>query len=136
MTKEEEIGSEEDNSSRVTMLENFDFEDVWSFKHPHMNVKESREKLCEVEVPIEKRTFRIFQKEERDDYDYALESNLLRVWEYTKAKCKEKIVPYNFQKQEQLQKEVIFLGLDYLFVGIYKKPWESPYKTYIAIFWN
>jgi hypothetical protein len=51
-----------------------------------------------------------------------LESNLLRVWEYTKAKWKQKFVPYKSQKQEQLQKEVILLRLDYFFVEIHKEP--------------
>jgi hypothetical protein len=39
-TKEEKIGSEENNSSRVTMPKSFDFEDMWSFNHPHLSVKE------------------------------------------------------------------------------------------------
>jgi hypothetical protein len=44
-TREEEIGSDEDNSSRITTLESSNFEDVWSFNHPHLNVKEHWEKL-------------------------------------------------------------------------------------------
>ncbi len=55
-TQEEEIGSEEDNSSY--------FKDVWSFNHPHMSMKERWEKLCQVEIPVEKGTFRAFQKKE------------------------------------------------------------------------
>jgi hypothetical protein len=43
---------------------------------------------------------------------------------------------YIFKKQGQLEKEVIILGLDYFFVGIYREPHEPPYKTYIVIFWN
>jgi hypothetical protein len=39
-----------------------------------------------MEVPIEKRAFRALQEEENDDYNYVLESNILQVWEYTKAK--------------------------------------------------
>jgi hypothetical protein len=39
-----------------------------------------------VEVLVEKRTFQAFQEKEHDDYIYALELNLLQVWEYTKAK--------------------------------------------------
>ncbi len=31
---------------------------------------------------------------------------------------------------------MIILGLDYFFVGIYRKPQELPYKTYIILFWN
>jgi hypothetical protein len=86
MIKEEETKSEEDNSFGVTMPKFFDFKDLWSFNHPHLSVKDSQEKLCQMEVPIEKRTFRTFQEEEHSDYNYILESNLLRVWEYTKAK--------------------------------------------------
>jgi hypothetical protein len=56
-TKEEEIKSEEDNSSRVTMPKSFDFKGVWSFNHPHLNVKEHQEKLHRVDMPIEKGTF-------------------------------------------------------------------------------
>jgi hypothetical protein len=84
--KEEEIGIEEDISSRMTRFKSFDFEDVWNFNHPHLNIKEHWEKLRQVEVPIEKGASCTFQKEECDDCDYALESILLRIWEYTKAK--------------------------------------------------
>jgi hypothetical protein len=45
-------------------------------------------------------------------------------------------VPYISKKQNQLEKEVIILGLDYFFVRIYKEPQKPPYKTYIAVFWN
>ncbi len=44
-TKEEEIGSEEDSSYGVTMLEIFDFEDMWTFNHPHLSMKDHWEKL-------------------------------------------------------------------------------------------
>jgi hypothetical protein len=44
-TKEEETGSEEDNSSRVTTLENFNFEDVWSFNHPQSEHERTSRKL-------------------------------------------------------------------------------------------
>jgi hypothetical protein len=54
--REEIIGSEEDNISRVTTLESSDFENVWSFNHPHLSVKKHREKLCQVE----KGTFWVF----------------------------------------------------------------------------
>jgi hypothetical protein len=63
----------------MTMLESFNFEDVWSFNHPHLNVKECQEKLHWMEVPMEKGKFQVFQEEERDDCDYALKSNLLQV---------------------------------------------------------
>ncbi len=53
-----------------------------------------------------------------------------------KAKQEQRFVPYTSKKQEQLEKEVILLGLDYFFVGIYKEPKEPPYKTYIIVFWN
>jgi hypothetical protein len=49
-------------------------------------MREHQENLCQVEVPIEKRAFQVFQEEERDNCDYALESSLLQIWEYTKAK--------------------------------------------------
>jgi hypothetical protein len=45
-------------------------------------------------------------------------------------------VPYISKKQEQLDKKVILLGLNYFFVGIYKEPQKPPYKTYIVVFWN
>lgn len=83
-------------------------------------------------MPIEKRTFQAFQEEENDDCNYVLESNVLRVWEYTKAKWEEMFVPYNSKKQNQLEKEVIILGLNYFFVKIYKEPQKPPYKTYIT----
>jgi hypothetical protein len=59
-TKEEEIGSDEDNSSRITMLESFNLENVWNFNHPHMSMKEHWEKLHQVEVLVEKGTFQAF----------------------------------------------------------------------------
>jgi hypothetical protein len=43
--REEEIGNEEDNNYQMIMLESFNFEDVWSFNHPHLSMKECREKL-------------------------------------------------------------------------------------------
>jgi uncharacterized glyoxalase superfamily metalloenzyme YdcJ len=49
-------------------------------------MKEHREKLHRVEVPIEKGAFRAFQEEECDNCDYILKTSLLRVWEYTKEK--------------------------------------------------
>jgi hypothetical protein len=39
-TREEETGSEEESSFGMTMLESSDFEDAWSFNHPHLSVKE------------------------------------------------------------------------------------------------
>jgi hypothetical protein len=62
------------------------FEDMWSFDYPHLSMKEHREKLHRVEVPIEKGAFRAFQEEECDNCDYILKTSLLRVWEYTKEK--------------------------------------------------
>ncbi len=86
MIMEEEIRNGEDNNFGVTILKSYNFEDVWSSNHPHLSVKKCREKLCQVEVLVEKRTFQAFQEKEHDDYIYALELNLLQVWEYTKAK--------------------------------------------------
>jgi hypothetical protein len=76
-TKEGEIGNDEDNSSRITTLESSNFEDMWSFNHPHLNMKEHWEKLHRVEVPIEKGAFQAFLEEEHDDYNYVLKSSLL-----------------------------------------------------------
>ncbi len=53
--KEEETGSEEDNSFGVITLESSNSEDVWSFNHPHLSMKEHREKLCQVEVLVKKK---------------------------------------------------------------------------------
>jgi hypothetical protein len=39
-TREEKIKSEKDSSYGVTTLESFDFEDVWNFNHPHLNVED------------------------------------------------------------------------------------------------
>ncbi len=94
--RKEEIGSEEDSNSRVTTLESFDFKDVWNFNHPYMSVKECQKKLRQVEVFVEKGVFQAFQEEERNDCNYVLESSLLRVWEYTKAKQEKRFVLYNF----------------------------------------
>jgi hypothetical protein len=121
-TREEEIGSEEESNIGRTMLESFDFENVWTFNHPHLSMKEHQEKMHQVEVPIKKRAFQAFYEEEHNDYDYVLGSSLLQVWEYTKANQEKKFVPYKSHKQEQLEKEVILLGLDYFFVKIYRIP--------------
>jgi hypothetical protein len=43
--KEEETRSDEDSSSRVIMLESFDFKYVWSFNHPCLSMKEHQDKL-------------------------------------------------------------------------------------------
>ncbi len=56
-TREEKTRSEKDNSFGVTTLKNFDFKDMWSFNHPHLNVKDCWEKLRQVEVPIKKGEF-------------------------------------------------------------------------------
>lgn len=69
--REEEIGNEEDNNYHMIMLESFNFEDVWSFNHPHLSMKECREKLHSVEVPIEKGAFQVFQEQECNNCDYA-----------------------------------------------------------------
>ncbi len=60
----------------------------------------------------------------------------MQVWEYTKAKQEERLVLDISKKQLHLEKEVILLRFNYFFVKIYKEPQESPYKTYITIFWN
>jgi hypothetical protein len=86
--REEESKSEEDSISGVTTPASLNFKDVWSFNHPHLNVKEHWEKLHWMEVLVEKGTFWVFQEEEHDDYNYTLESSLLWVWEYTKANKK------------------------------------------------
>ncbi len=39
-TRDEETRNEEDDSSRMTTIESFDFEDVWSFNHPHLSMKD------------------------------------------------------------------------------------------------
>jgi hypothetical protein len=39
----------------VTTPESYDFKDMWSFNHPHLSVKDHREKLHQVEVLVEKR---------------------------------------------------------------------------------
>lgn len=36
--KEEGTRSEENNSSGMKIPESFDFEDMWNFNHPHLNV--------------------------------------------------------------------------------------------------
>jgi hypothetical protein len=80
----------------MTTLESFDFEYVWSFNHSHLNMKECLEKLCQVEVHVKKGAFQVFQGEECDNCEYALESSMQQVWKYTKAKQKKRFVPYNF----------------------------------------
>jgi hypothetical protein len=59
-TKEEKIRSEKDNNSGMTMPKSFDFEDMWSFNHPHLSVKDFWKQLRRVEVFIEKRKFPTF----------------------------------------------------------------------------
>jgi hypothetical protein len=76
-TKEEETRSDEDNSSKVTTPESSNFEDVWNFNHPHLNVKECWQKLHRVKVLVEKGTFQAFYKEECNDCNYGLEKSLL-----------------------------------------------------------
>jgi hypothetical protein len=83
-----------------------------------------------------KKEFQIFQEEELEDCDYTLKTNQLRIWEYRKAKREERFVPYTSKKQQQLEKEVTLLRLDYFFLGIYRKPQELPFQTYIVVFWN
>jgi hypothetical protein len=56
-TRKEETRSEEDISFGVTTLQSFDFEDVLSFNHPHLNIKEHWKKLRQVEMPIKKGAF-------------------------------------------------------------------------------
>jgi hypothetical protein len=75
--KEEEIGNDEDNNCKITMLESSNFEDMWSFNHPHLNMKEHWEKLHQVEVPIKKGAFQAFLEEEHENCNYILESSLL-----------------------------------------------------------
>ncbi len=43
--REEETESEKNNSFGMTMHESSNFKDMWSFNHPHLNVKEHRKKL-------------------------------------------------------------------------------------------
>ncbi len=76
---QEETRSDEDNSSKVTTLDSSNFEDMWSFNHPHLNMKECWEKLHWVEVLVEKGNFQAFYEEECNDYNYDLETSLLRV---------------------------------------------------------
>jgi hypothetical protein len=52
---------------------------MWSFNHPHLNMKECWEKLHWVEVLVEKGNFQAFYEEECNDYNYDLETSLLRV---------------------------------------------------------
>lgn len=82
------------------MPKSFDFEDMWSFNHPHLSVKDFWKQLRRVEVFIEKRKFPTFQEEEHNDYNFTLKSSLLQVWEYTKAKREERFVPKFSKKQE------------------------------------
>lgn len=63
-------------------------------------MKDCWEKLRRVEVPIKKGEFWVFQKEEQEDYNYALETSLLQVWEYMKAKREERFVSYISNKQQ------------------------------------
>jgi hypothetical protein len=44
----------------TTLESTFDFKDVWSFTHPHLNMKECWEKLHQVEMHVEKGAFQAF----------------------------------------------------------------------------
>jgi hypothetical protein len=41
----------------MTTLESFDFKDMWSFNHPHLSVKDHREKMCRREVLVKNGKF-------------------------------------------------------------------------------
>jgi hypothetical protein len=59
-TKEEEIGSEKDNNSGVTMPDSYDLEDMWSFNHPHLSMKDCQKQLRQVEVLLKKENIPTF----------------------------------------------------------------------------
>jgi hypothetical protein len=52
--REEKTKIKEYSNSRMTMLESSDFEDMWSFNHPHLSVKECQKKLHQMEVLVKK----------------------------------------------------------------------------------
>jgi hypothetical protein len=59
-TKEGETRSENNSNFGVTMPKSFDFEYMWSFNYPHLNVKDHWKKLCQVEVLVENGEFWTF----------------------------------------------------------------------------
>ncbi len=75
------------------MPDSYDLEDMWSFNHPHLSMKDCQKQLRQVEVLLKKENIPTFQEEEHNDCNFILESSLLQVWEYTKAKREERFVP-------------------------------------------
>ncbi len=74
----------------MTTIKSSNFEDMWSFNCPHLSMENCQKKLHQVEVLVKKREFWIFKDEEWEYCNYALETSLLCIWEYMKAKQEER----------------------------------------------
>jgi hypothetical protein len=80
--------------------------------------------------------FRAFSKDDHDDHKKQVELSFWRVWQYQAARKKGNLPVKTTEEAVKIEECILFFGLDFFCVEIYRMPARSPHEDYHIVCWN